>query len=491
MRETGFMIREERAGIFMTQKKTVGMYESFVRSGKETHATHYCAGCGHGIINKLVAEAMVELGLQDRTIIVNPIGCGVFGYYYWDCGNVSAAHGRAQAAATAISRVRPEAVVIAYQGDGDLGAIGFNNSFQAASRGEHMAVFFVNNAVYGMTGGQMAPTTLEGMKTTTSPFGRDPLTAGYPLHVCEVLNQLKAPVYIERVSVADTKRIMQARRAVRKALEIQRDGKGYAFVEFISPCPTNMGVDSLKAALFCTETMEQEFPLGCMRDSSAAALPRVPVAAAPSVEEFFRRSDLHQAPVAELDESVRELRLKFTGFGGQGIMSLGICVAEAARLGKRFATWFPSYGPEQRGGSAACSVVISGKPIGSPAVDRPDVLVCMNQPSYERFLCDVKPGGTVIVDATVPLTLKAPDGVRVVAMPAIDLSLKLGVPRAANTIMLAALTWLGLTGLKREHLLGALDASFKKKPALVEQNRLLLNEAVAWMERHLKAGMRD
>ncbi len=475
----------------MTQKKTVGMYESFVRSGQPTRATHYCAGCGHGIIHKLITEAMVELGLQDRTIIVNPIGCGVFGYYYCDCGNVGAAHGRAPAVGTAINRGRREAVVISYQGDGDLGAIGFNNTFQAASRGEHMAVFFVNNATYGMTGGQMAPTTLVGMKTTTSPFGRDPLTAGYPLHVCEVLNQLKAPVLIERVSVADTKRIMQARRAVRKALEIQRDGKGYAFVEFISPCPTNMGLDSIRAAIFCMEEMEREFPLGCMRDNSATAVPRAPVAPAPGVEAFFAQSERqHQAPVAEADEAFKEQRLKFTGFGGQGILSLGICVAEAARLEKRFTTWFPSYGPEQRGGSAACSVVVSGKPIGSPAVDRPDVLVCMNQPSYERFAPDVRPGGLVIVDASVPLTMPAPAGVRVVSMPAIDLSLRLGVPQAANTMMLAALAWLEVTGLRSEHLLAALDASFKKKPALVEKNRLLFSEATAWLERHVPAEVR-
>ncbi len=469
----------------MTQKKTVGMYESFTRSGRPSRATHYCAGCGHGIIHKLIAEAMVELGLQDRTIIVNPIGCGVFGYYYWDCGNVGAAHGRAPAIGTAINRMRRDAVVISYQGDGDLGAIGFNNTFQAASRGEHMAVFFVNNAIYGMTGGQMAPTTLEGMKTTTSPFGRDPLTAGYPLHVCEVLNQLKAPVYIERVSVADTKRIMQARRAVHRALEIQRDGKGYAFVEFISPCPTNMGLDSVKAALFCMAEMEKEYPLGCVRDRSATALARAPHAPAPSVEAFFQQSEQHQAPAEEVDASFKEQRLKFTGYGGQGILSLGICVAEAARLEKRFTTWFPSYGPEQRGGSAACSVVISGRPVGSPAVDHPDVLVCMNQPSYERFAHDVRPGGTVIVDATVPLMEKAPEGVRVISMPAIDLSLKLGVPQAANTMMLAALAQLEVTGLKREHLLEALDASFRKKPALIEKNRLLFNEAVAWMEKNL------
>ena len=468
----------------MVEKKTVGMYESFVRSGRETRATHYCAGCGHGIINKLVAEALAEMELQDRAIVINPVGCSVFGYYYWDCGNIGAAHGRAQAVATGVSRVLRDAVVIAYQGDGDLGAIGFNNAFQAASRGEHMAVFFVNNAIYGMTGGQMAPTTLEGMVTATSPLGRDVLSAGYPLHVCEVLNQLKAPVYIERVSVADTARIMRARKAVRKALEIQRDGKGYAFVEIVSPCPTNMGLDSLKAANFCVEAMEKEFPLGCVRDHSAEAASRAPSPAALTPQAFFEQVGEHQAPPAQVDETFHELRFKFAGFGGQGILSLGLCVAQAGRLERRFTTWFPSYGPEQRGGSAACSVVVSGKPIGSPAVDHPDVLICMNQPAYERFVGQVRPGGTVIVDATVPLAVKPPQGVRLVVMRAIGLSQELGVPKAANTMMLAALCRLGVTGLEQEHLLEALDASFKKKPALVEKNRQLFGEAVAWLEKH-------
>jgi 2-oxoisovalerate ferredoxin oxidoreductase beta subunit len=472
----------------MVQKKTVGMYESFVRSGRETRATHYCAGCGHGIIHKLIAEALAEMALQDRTIIINPIGCGVFGYYYWDCGNVGAAHGRAPAVGTAISRTMRDAIVVAYQGDGDLAAIGFNNTFQAASRGERMAVFFVNNGIYGMTGGQMAPTSLMGMHTMTSPLGRSPLSEGYPVRVCEVLNQLRAPIYIERVSVADTPRIMRARQAVRKALEIQRDGKGYSFVEFISPCPTSVGSDPLKAAAFCIEEMEREFPLGCLRDDSASAAPRAPRAPAPSVKAFFESSGERQAPSPARDASLRELRLKFAGFGGQGVLSLGICVAEAARLSSRYTTWFPSYGPEMRGGAAACSVVISGRPIGSPAVDRPDVLVCMNQPSYERFAGQIQPGGTVIADASVPLQqVKLPAGVRVVGVPAIDLSIKFGMPKAANTIMLAALSRLGATGLPRDLLLAALDASFRRKPSLIEKNRMLFGEAEAWLDKHLPA----
>ncbi len=232
-------------------KQAEGFYEHFLRKdGSKTKATHYCAGCGHGIIHKLIAEALADFGIQDETVFVSPVGCGAFCYYYFDCGNVAAAHGRASAVATGLSRALPGKVVIAYQGDGDLGAIGFNNAFQAANRGEKFVCFFVNNAIYGMTGGQMAPTTLPGQKTATSPAGRDVATDGYPLQVCEVLNQLVAPVFIERVSVADTKRIMKAKKAIRKAIEIQKEGKGYAFVEILSPCPTNMKISAVDAAKF-------------------------------------------------------------------------------------------------------------------------------------------------------------------------------------------------------------------------------------------------
>ena len=468
-----------------------GMYGEFPRSGKEhSRTTHYCPGCGHGIINKLVAEACAELGLQDRTIFVDPVGCGVFTYYYWDAAHISAAHGRASAAATGACRARPDAVTIAYQGDGDLGAIGFNNAFQAASRGEKFGCIFVNNSLYGMTGGQMAPTTLEGEKTTTTPFGRDPALTGHPLHVCEVFNQLQAPVYIARVSVADTKRIMQAKRAIRRVFELQRDGAGYAILEILAPCPTNFRLPPDKAAAFCANEMEREFPLGVFRDRAAdaaaggpapAASPESPYLAVkpvPQVKscaELFVEKDAVPAPVA--DPSFAERRFKFAGYGGQGVLSLGLCVAEAARLERRHTLWFPSYGPEQRGGSANCSVVVSGTPIGAPTVDHPEVLVCMNQPAYERFAGDVKRGGTVIVDSTVPLTVRPPEGVRLIQWPAISMAEEFGVPKAANTMMLACLVKYGLTGLSRESLETALLASFKKKPELGEKNRELLRKA--------------
>lgn len=456
-----------------------GMYKVFPRSGKNVSFTHYCPGCGHGILNKLIAEACADLGLQDRTIFVDPVGCGVFTYYYWDAAHISAAHGRASAVATGASRARPDAVTIAYQGDGDLGAIGFNNAFQAALRGEKFGCIFVNNSLYGMTGGQMAPTTLDGEVTTTTPFGRDPALTGYPLHVCEVFSQLKAPVYIARVSVADTRRIMQAKQAVRKVFEIQRDKKGYAMLEVLAPCPTNFKMDAAKAAKFCIDEMEKEFPLGVFRDETASReqpeereIPLVESCNALFAEKV-------SIPPAVIDENYCERRFKFAGYGGQGILSLGLAIAQAARADRRWTLWFPSYGPEQRGGSANCSVVVSGKPIGSPTVEHPDVLVAMNRPSYERFCKDVKPGGTIIVDETAENLSVAPEGVKVIRWPAIRLAEEFGVPKAANTMMLAALKKYNLTGLPDDAIDDALIRSFAKKPELGVKNLELLRKAEA------------
>jgi 2-oxoisovalerate ferredoxin oxidoreductase beta subunit len=457
----------------MSRKKTTGMYELFPRSGcADSRSTHYCAGCGHGIVHKLIAEALAELQIQNKTIIFNPVGCSVFGYYYWDAGNISAAHGRSPSAATGIARTLKDRVIICYQGDGDLAAIGLNSTLQAANRGEHIAVIFINNATYGMTGGQMAPTTLGGMKTLTSPFGRDPLTDGYPLHVCELINQLAAPVYIERVSVADTQRIFKARTAVFKALRIQKEGKGYAFVEIIAPCPTSLKLSPLECARFCANEMEVEFPLGCLRDKSDQPIAETVSHQHVSVDEFFSKPDYDfeiLAPV--VDHACQEFSMRFAGFGGQGVLTLGLWLAGAARIDRRFTTWYPSYGPEQRGGAASCSVVISGHEIGSPAADSLDLFVAMNQVAYERFVCDVKSGGTVFVDETVPLDKKPPADVKLVRVPAIKLAAEFDSPQSANTVMLAAIAAVGNVILRRESLLQSLEGSFRKKPGQAAANR--------------------
>jgi len=463
-------------------KKAEGFYEYFLRKdGSKTKATHYCAGCGHGIIHKLIAEALAEFGLQDDTVFVSPVGCGAFCYYYFDCGNVAAPHGRASAVATGLSRALPGKVVIAYQGDGDLGAIGFNNAFQAANRGEKFACFFVNNAIYGMTGGQMAPTSLPGQKTATSPMGRDVVKDGYPLHVSEVFNQLEAPVFLERVSVADTKRIMKAKKAIRKALEIQRDGKGYAMVEILSPCPTNMKMNAVDSAQFTIDAMEKVYPLGNFRDRSEEVAPQANPITVKALNELVVAGGSDDVDTKEFAEK----EFKFCGFGGQGILSLGLVLAHAGNDAGKNVSWFPSYGPEQRGGTASCSVVLSSKEIGSPTVDKPDVLVAMNQPSLEKFAPTVKVGGVIIYDAQIPVTFDLPKDVTVHAFPAAEIATSQGVPKAANTALLGSLLALDLIGLPEDVVLTALKDSFAKKPKLIPKNIEIVETAKAWMRDNL------
>ena len=207
-----------------SHQRAAAFYDTFERKAELQHQTHYCPGCGHGIASKLLARAIDELGVQDRAILISPVGCSVFGYYYFDVGNIQVAHGRAPAVATGVKRSRPESIVIAWQGDGDLAAIGAAEILHAANRGEGITVIFVNNGIYGMTGGQMAPTTPLGRKTTTSPFGRNPFHDGGPVHVCEVLNALDAPVFIERVSLGNNRQIMHAAKVIRRAVENQVKG---------------------------------------------------------------------------------------------------------------------------------------------------------------------------------------------------------------------------------------------------------------------------
>ncbi|MBQ7248704.1 MAG: ketoisovalerate oxidoreductase, partial [Deltaproteobacteria bacterium] len=306
--------------------QTKGLYRDFPRKGgPASTATHYCPGCGHGVIHKLIGEALADLGLQDRTVIISPVGCAVFAYYYFDTGHVQCAHGRAPAVSTGISRAQDDAVVISYQGDGDLASIGMAETLHAANRGEKIAVFFVNNTVYGMTGGQMAPTTLIGERTSTSPHGRDPQECGYPVHMCELINTLHAPVFVERVSVSDIAHIRVARKAIRKALEIQRDKKGYAFVEILSPCPTNLKMSATENAAFVNEQMEKEFPLGNFRDRSEAATSIVRAQSLYAKEELDRIFDLRAenaaAPSVDGVAGGNAVRLKIAGFGGQGVLS--------------------------------------------------------------------------------------------------------------------------------------------------------------------------
>ena len=230
---------------------------------------HYCPGCTHGIIHRLVAEAIDELGIMGRTIGVASVGCSVFTYNYFNCDRVQAAHGRAPAVATGVKRSDPNNIVFTYQGDGDLAAIGTAETVHSAARGENITVIFVNNAIYGMTGGQMAPTTLPGQVTQTSPYGRDTSHVGFPVKVCEMLSQVDGATYLERVAVNNVKNIKAAKAAIKKAFQNQVEGKGFSLVEVLSTCPTNWGLAPDKALNWLEENMLPYYPLGVYKDKTA------------------------------------------------------------------------------------------------------------------------------------------------------------------------------------------------------------------------------
>jgi 2-oxoisovalerate ferredoxin oxidoreductase beta subunit len=437
--------------------KPKSIYGVFDRKPGDPHTTHYCPGCGHGNVHKYIAEAIDEFGIQDRTILISPVGCAVFAYYYFDVGNIQAAHGRAPAVATAVKRARPESIVISYQGDGDLAAIGGNEILHAANRGENITVFFINNAIYGMTGGQMAPTTLPGQITTTTPTGRAPEREGFPLRVSELLATLEGPTYIERVALFDNKSRMRARKAIRKAIQTQIEGRGFSLVEILSPCPTGWGMTPAEACEWIQREMLRYFPVGVFKDVSAARPPAgvassrdIPSPSSP--EEVLALLGLENvASIAsapspherDVPARYRHPRLKIAGFGGQGVLFLGRLLAEAGMRQGYHVSWLPSYGPEMRGGTAHCHVTISTEPIASPLVSRPSVLIAMNRPSLERFEPEVIPGGLILYDSSLISTHVRRTDVEAIPVPATRMADQLGSAKAANMVMLGA--YLGLT----------------------------------------------
>ena len=234
--------------------------------GLTNNELHYCPGCTHGIIHRLVAEALEELGVTNKTVGVASVGCSVFSYNYFNCDMIQAAHGRAPAVATGAKRANPDNIVFTYQGDGDLAAIGTAETVHSAARNENITIIFVNNAIYGMTGGQMAPTTLPKQVTQTSPYGRDTTVVGYPVKVCEMLSQLDGASYLERVAVNNVKNILKAKKAIKKAFQNQIEGKGFSLVEVLSTCPTNWGLSPKEALKWLDENMETYYPLGVYKD---------------------------------------------------------------------------------------------------------------------------------------------------------------------------------------------------------------------------------
>ena len=227
---------------------------------------HYCPGCTHGIVHRLVAESLEELGILGKTVGIAPVGCAVMAYDYFNCDMIEAPHGRAPAVATGAKRANPDNIVFTYQGDGDLAAIGTAETVHAATRGENITIIFINNAIYGMTGGQMAPTTLPGQVTQTTPYGRDVTRAVYPIRMCEMLSTLDGVAYAERVTVTDVPNVRNAKKAIKKAFQTQIDKKGFSIVEVLSTCPTNWGLEPVEALKWLKENMIPYYPLGCYQD---------------------------------------------------------------------------------------------------------------------------------------------------------------------------------------------------------------------------------
>ncbi len=460
----------------VTHSKAKSFYNRYERKAELQHQTHFCPGCGHGQVHKMLAKAIDELGIQNRTIMVGPVGCSVFTYNYFDVGNVSAAHGRAPAVATGVKRSRPESIVIEYQGDGDLAAIGSAEILHAANRGEHITVIFINNAIYSMTGGQAAPTTLLEQKTVTTPNGRSAASEGYPLHVSELLATLQAPVYIERVGLGDTKQIVQAQRAIKRAVENQVKGLGFSLIEVLSPCPTLFKMSPVEAQRWVREVMEKTFPLGVFRDHTKETEPRALPEAGPALDQIpqilgVRNEDLPEGnPIAGIEEL--NLGVRVAGFGGQGVLLLGEVLAEAGLDAGLEVSWLPSYGPEMRSGTSNCHVRLSRRVIDSPMVTSPNLLVAMNEPSLRKFVQTVPAGGWIIYNGDEFPADCARENVRVLARPFTEIANELGNPRAGNMIMLGAL--LEIIGVLRDVNIDAALKRLVKNPRFTELNKRAL-----------------
>ena len=361
---------------------------------------HFCPGCGHGIVHRLVCEVLDEMGIEGNTIGVVPVGCSVMSYDYFGCDVIEAPHGRAPAVATGVKRSNPDKMVFTYQGDGDLAAIGTAETVHSGTRGENLVIIFINNTTYGMTGGQMAPTTMPGQVTQTTPYGRDPKYAGYPIRVCEMMSTLTGVALAQRVAVDSVPHIREAKKAIRKAFENEKAEKGLSIIEVLSTCPTNWGMAPQEAMQFVKDKMSHYYPLGVYKDGGMTT-------------EFI-----------------------LAGFGGQGILFAGKILAYCGLMAGKELSWLPSYGPEMRGGTANCSVCISDEPIGSPLVTAPNCLIAMNGPSYTKFVNAVQPNGLILLDNSVVEEKAVRDDVKTISLPATDMATENGLNGSANMILL-------------------------------------------------------
>jgi 2-oxoisovalerate ferredoxin oxidoreductase beta subunit len=426
----------------------------------------------------MLADAIEKLGVQDRTVAISPVGCSVFLHYYLDVGNSQAAHGRAPAVALGHKLANPEAIVVSYQGDGDLASIGLAEIIQAAQLGLPITVLFVNNAIYGMTGGQLAPTTLMGQKTATSPTGRD-RSMGMPLRMSELIAQIDGPVYVERVALYDAKQRNRAAKAILKALRLQKENVGFSFVEVLAECPTHLGLSPVETEAWVREQMVPVFPLGVKKDTTPPPFGPWPVS-------DFDPARLLAAIGGQAEPVPRfcrgfprtgwgdDIALKLAGSGGDGAQTAALLITKAAINEGFDATHIPSYGPESRGGTSYADVRVAEGEVLSPAAPHPHALVAFNAPSLVRFAPEVVPGGVVIYDSSI---IGSPPPVqptvRLVGVPCANIALELGKPVVKNVVALGAL--LGATRLFPEAtFLTAIHQALHARPALIPLNEQAL-----------------
>lgn len=463
---------------------TAAFFEHFDRhahgKGLKGATTHYCPGCGHGLAHKYVAEALVELGVQERTIMVSPVGCAVFLFYYFNTGNTQAAHGRAPAVALGHKLANPKSIVVSYQGDGDLAAIGLAEIMHAAQLGIPISVVFINNAIYGMTGGQMAPTTLLGQRSSTTPEGRGPMQ-GAPMHVAEVIAQLQGASYVERCALFDQKHRKAAKRAITKAIQLQVEGRGFGFVEILSECPVHWGMTPLEAEAHVRDVLAKTYPIGVVKDEAREPWfdPGVPIFAPEKVLEVIE-AQREKPPTFcrgfpnHLDPS--DVSVKLAGAGGDGAQTAALLITKAAINEGFDATHIPSYGPESRGGTSHADVHVAREEVLSPGAPSPHVLIAFNAPSLDKFASSVRPGGTVIYDSSVIQRAPAlPGSVRVIGVPCAEIAQSLGSVLVKNVVALGALQE-ATKLLEAESFLTALRASLKDKCAMIPLNE----EAFRW-----------
>jgi 2-oxoisovalerate ferredoxin oxidoreductase beta subunit len=462
-------------------------YSKFERhshgEGLKAQSTHYCAGCGHGLVHKYLADAIEELGIQDDTVLVSPVGCSVFAYYYFDTGNTQAAHGRAAAVAIGHKLANPKAVVISYQGDGDLASIGLAETVNAAQLGLPITVIFINNATYGMTGGQMAPTTLMGQVSATSPLGRNRMN-GEPMKMAELIASLDGPVYVERVALYWPAGRLKAARAIKKAVRMQKEGRGYAFIEVLAECPTMLKLTPDKAEQWVKENMVPVYPLGVKKDVTETTEPWFDLPPAKfAAEPFLHAVDATtQAPPrfcrgfpTHLDPE--DISLKLAGAGGDGAQTAAMLVAGAAINEGFDGTHIPSYGPESRGGTSYADVHVAKDEVLNPASPNPHVLIAFNAPSLAKFGLAVRPGGFIVYDSSVAKEVKAGPGVTTLGVPFTEIAQGLGKLVVKNVVALGALQ--AVTNLyPRETFLATIREALKEKPKLIPVNEQAFDAGV-------------